>query len=151
MKAKKKNLLAFCFILAGFTSLYAQNNKEDSIVRMPRIIDNDAPPPIADSIKVYTMQIQTPPKFPGSIKQFLADNTKYPVEAKEKNIQGMVIVSFIIEKDGSISNITIIRSPDMSLSNEAKRLIHAMPKWSPGMQNGKPVRVSDSVPIKFKL
>ena len=95
------------------------------------------------------------PEYPGGVQtmmQFLSDNIKYPKDAQEKAIEGRVICQFIVEKDGSISNITIWRSSgNTSLDNEAIRVIQSMPKWKPGLQRGKPVRVRYTIPINFRL
>jgi len=109
----------------------------------PQIIDNT---PIAIP--------QFMPEFPGGLSQlyaFLGKNIKYPQLAKETNIQGTVFVNFIVEKDGSISNVTILRSIGGGCDEEAIRVVQAMPKWKPGMQMGEPVRVSYNLPVKFTL
>ena len=94
------------------------------------------------------------PQFPGgpeALMQFLSQNVKYPKEAYEKNVQGRVIASFVVEKDGSITEAVIRKSIDPLLDAEALRVIGSMPKWEPGMQNGEAVRVKYTVPITFKL
>jgi len=109
----------------------------------PQIIDNT---PIAIP--------QFMPEFPGGLSQlyaFMGKNIKYPQLAKETNIQGTVFVNFIVEKDGSISNVTILRSIGGGCDEEAIRVVQAMPKWKPGMQMGEPVRVSYNLPVKFTL
>lgn len=83
--------------------------------------------------------------------QYLATNITYPAEAKAKKIEGKVFVSFVIEKDGTVSNVRTIKSPDPLLTAEAERVVKAMPKWKPGKQNGKKVRVQYTLPITFKL
>ncbi|HTA27572.1 MAG TPA: energy transducer TonB [Bacteroidia bacterium] len=148
MNTISKVFFIFFSILIGCKGLYAQNSKGDSEVRGTISQDFFNPPP--DSMKVY-MQAEVQPKFSKNLKKYLADSIHYPQEARKKNIQGTVFVSFIVEKNGSISNVTILRSPDTCLNGESKRLIYAMPKWLPGMQKGKPVRVWNSIPIYFKL
>ncbi|MBR5440307.1 MAG: TonB family protein [Prevotella sp.] len=94
------------------------------------------------------------PKFPGGDKaliEFLQKNVKYPVEAQKKGVEGRVVVNFVVEKDGSLSEIKTVRSVDPLLDEEAVRVVSAMPKWEPGKQKGKPVRVKYNVPISFKL
>lgn len=94
------------------------------------------------------------PEFPGgqgAMMKWLGDNVKYPAIAAENNIQGRVMVSFVVERDGSVSNVKILRGVDPSLDKEAIRLINAMPKWKPGMQTGKPVRARFNIPVTFKL
>ena len=94
------------------------------------------------------------PQYPGGEKammEYVAKNVKYPQEAKDKEIQGRVFVSFVIEKDGSVNEVKVLRSIGGGCDEEAVRVIKAMPKWKPGKQEGKPVRVSYMMPINFKL
>ncbi|QIU94243.1 M56 family metallopeptidase [Bacteroides faecium] len=98
--------------------------------------------------------VEEMPGFPGgqgALMQYLARNVKYPVEAQTKGIQGRVIVSFIVRKDGNISDIKVIRSVDPYLDKEAARVIAAMPKWKPGKQRGETVNVRFTVPVAFRL
>ena len=83
--------------------------------------------------------------------QFLSKNIKYPVNAQKNGTQGRVTVQFIVNADGSISNIGIIRGVDPELDGEAVRVISTMPNWKPGTQKGKPVRVKYTVPVMFRL
>ena len=82
---------------------------------------------------------------------FLAKNIKYPVDAQRANKEGRVIVVFVVEKDGMISSARIARSVYPSLDAEALRVVKAMPKWTPGKQKGKPVRVKFNIPVLFQL
>ena len=94
------------------------------------------------------------PEFPGGTEKFMAylsENIKYPEEAKDKNISGRVFINFVVEKDGSVSNVKVMRSIGGGCDEEAVRVVKAMPKWKPGMQRGKPVRVSYVLPVTFKL
>lgn len=94
------------------------------------------------------------PSFPGgwaSLNAFLANNLKYPVVAQENNVQGRVNVGFVVERDGSISDIKVMCSVDPSLDREAQRVIKAMPKWKPGKLKGETVRVKFTVPVVFRL
>lgn len=91
------------------------------------------------------------PKFPGDLNIYLGKNVNYPEEAQKEKIQGRVIVQFIIEKDGTITNVKVHRSVHQLLDKEAIRVVENMPKWIPGTQRGKPVRVSYTVPINFRL
>ena len=94
------------------------------------------------------------PQFPGGPSQlfeFLARNVNYPTEAEKANIQGRVIVTFVVENDGSISGAKVVKSVDPSLDAEALRVVNAMPNWIPGKQNGKPTRVKYTVPVTFRL
>lgn len=96
------------------------------------------------------------PEFPGgqeALFKFLANETRYPAEAKDKNIQGVVYVQFIILNDGFVdtNKITILRGVHPTLDNEAMRVVRSMPRWSPGYQDGKPVSVYYKLPFNFKL
>lgn len=96
--------------------------------------------------------VEDMPRFPGgNVQKWIAKNIKYPMIAQENNIQGKVFVQFVIEKDGSVSDVKVARSVDPSLDKEAIRVVKMMPKWTPGKQRGKPVRVSYTVPINFQL
>ena len=100
------------------------------------------------------VNLENPPKFPGGINdfyKFLADNIKYPEDAVKENIEGNVFVSFIVEKDGSLNDIKIDRSLGYGTDEEAVRILKLSPKWNPGIQNGKTVRVKYNLPIKFSL
>lgn len=98
--------------------------------------------------------VEEMPEFPGgelALRKWIANEIKYPVIAQENGIQGKVYVTFVVGKDGSISNATIARGVDPSLDKEALRVVNALPKWKPGKQRGKPVNVSYTVPINFVL
>ncbi|WP_225872451.1 energy transducer TonB [Pedobacter polaris] len=124
--------------------------------------DSVAPPPpvaneatAADDNTVYSfVSMKNPPKYPGGIAafyKFLGQNIKYPADATAKNVQGPVFTSFIVEKDGSITDIKVDRKLGNGLDEEAIRVLKLAKKWIPGMQDGKPVRVKYSLPIKFTL
>jgi protein TonB len=94
------------------------------------------------------------PEFPGgdaALLNFLSQNIKYPAIAAENGVRGKVTVNFVVNKDGSISDAKILRAVDPALDKEALRVVYSMPRWKPGKQGGKPVRVSFSVPINFVL
>lgn len=86
-----------------------------------------------------------------SLRSYLSHNINYPEEAKEKELSGRVYIQFVIEKDGSVNDVKVMRSVDPLLDNEAVRVVKAMPKWKPGIEKGKPVRVKYVLPIIFKL
>ena len=137
-------------------------NKEGVKDRNVEAVRNDiavaAPPPppapkpeVAN--KVFDV-VEEMPSFPGgqgALMAFLSSNIKYPVVAQENGVQGRVIVGFVVEKDGSISDVKVMRSVDPSLDREAQRVVKAMPKWKPGKQNGSAVRVKYTVPVVFRL
>lgn len=96
--------------------------------------------------------VEQQPSFPGgSVNGWLAEHIKYPVVAAENGIQGRVVVQFVVEKDGSVSQVRVVRGVDPSLDKEAQRVISSMPKWIPGKQNGVSVRSRFTVPVTFKL
>ena len=98
--------------------------------------------------------VEVMPQFPGgqiAMLQYLMKNIKYPEQAVKEGIQGRVTVRFIVEKDGSISDVKPVLSVHPLLNKEAVRVVESMPKWTPGKQNGKPVRVRFNVPVMFKL
>ena len=115
------------------------------------------PPPPAPKPEVATKVfdvVEEMPSFPGgqgALMQYLASNIKYPVVAQENGVQGRVTVSFVVERDGSISDVKVARSVDPSLDREAQRVVKSMPRWSPGKQNGSTVRVKYTVPVVFRL
>lgn len=109
--------------------------------------------PLPPDDKVYTVADEMP-KYPGGDAQllkYIVGNLKYPASAVENKIEGRVVVSFIVEKDGSISQPEIRRSIDPALDNEAIRVINTLPQWTPGKNNGEIVRVKYTVPVQFRL
>jgi len=98
--------------------------------------------------------VEKMPQFPGgeeALIEYLVNNIRYPKEAKESNIQGTVYLSFVIEIDGTVTNVKVLRGIGGGCDEEAVRVIEGMPKWTPGYQRGKPVRVQYNLPIKFVL
>ena len=98
--------------------------------------------------------VEDDPEFPGglsALSQYLASNIKYPQLAKENNITGKVFVSFVVEKDGSVGQVKILRDIGGGCGAEAVRVVKAMPKWKPGKQRGKPVRTQFNLPVDFSL
>lgn len=116
------------------------------------------PPPPKPKVEEVTEEIfvvvEEQPEFPGgnaAMMKFLSDNIKYPVIAQENGIQGRVITNFVVERDGSITDVQVVRGVDPSLDKEAVRVIQSMPKWKPGKQRGSPVRVRFTLPVVFRL
>lgn len=110
------------------------------------------PQPV-NSTRVYDV-VEQMPSFPGGIsglRTYLNQNIRYPAEAQENCMQGRVVVSFVVGKDGHISDVTVLRSVDPSLDKEAIRVVRNMPRWTPGKQGGEPVRVRYNVPVSFRL
>lgn len=108
--------------------------------------------PVADN-KVF-LSVEQQPNFPGGLAafgKFLTENIKYPMQSLVNNIQGKVYISFIVETDGTLSDMQAVRGPSVDLKAEALRVLSSSPKWEPGIQNGRPVRVQYTVPINFTL
>ena len=123
--------------------------KEPETVRSEPL---NKPQPV-NSTRVYDV-VEQMPSFPGGIsglRTYLNQNTRYHAVAQENCVQGRVVVSFVVGKDGHISDVTVLRSVDPSLDKEAVRVIRNMPRWSPGKQGGEPVRVRYNVPVSFRL
>lgn len=112
----------------------------NNVVMSPEVISED---PV-----IYA---EIMPKFNGDVNEFLSKNINYPAIAIETYTQGRVVCQFVVNRDGSIVDVEIYRSVDPSLDKEAMRVIKLMPKWQPGIQNGKPVRVKYYLPVNFKL
>jgi len=107
--------------------------------------------------EIYELEgviVETMPEYPGGDEariKFLAENLVYPQEAKEKKIEGRVFIGFVVEIDGSLTNFSVVRSIHPLLDKEALRVVKLMPKWIPGEQRGKPVRVQFQIPVTFTL
>ena len=112
------------------------------------------PEPVKEEeTKVFDV-VEQMPSFPGgpsALMQYLSSNIKYPVVAEENGVQGRVVCTFVVEKDGSITDVRVVKSVDPSLDKEAARVVKGMPKWIPGKQNGSAVRVKYTVPVTFRL
>jgi protein TonB len=110
--------------------------------------------PVADNAIRETVSLDRYPEFEGGMQawaKYIQRNLRYPLQAQEDGIQGKVFISFVIEKDGSISNVTVLRGVASSLDQEAARVIQRSPKWKPGIQNKQSVRVRYNMPISFSL
>jgi TonB family protein len=128
MRKIKHTLSALIIMIIGLSSLHAQDE--------------------------IFMVVEKVPQFPGGESAriaFMGSNIRYPQEAMEEGIQGTVYVSFVVEKDGSISNIKILRDIGGGCGQEAVRVVSMMPKWEPGTQRGKAVRVQFNMPVTFTL
>ena len=103
--------------------------------------------------KVFDV-VEQMPEFPGGMEalfKYMAENMKYPEDAKKQQVEGRVLVQFIVETDGSVSNTEVLMRVFPSLDAEAVRVISGMPKWIPGKQNGKGVRVKYTIPVSFRF
>jgi protein TonB len=129
----------------------AEQSKKPTVdVKTPNgVVSKNVPEPD----KVFDVVEQMPLFSGGQVElmKYLSANVKYPVEASKKGIQGRVIVQFVVEKDGTISNVKVVNNADEQLKEEAIRVVKTMPKWVPGKQNGKEVRVKYTLPVTFRL
>lgn len=150
-------LPAFALLVAGNISCsQGASEKQDAKEEVVAPVSPEAKEAPADSTakEEVFMVAEQMPEFPGGMKEmlkFLQENVKYPENAMKNNVQGRVIVQFVIEKDGTPTEFKVLRSVDPDLDAEALRVMKAMPKWKPGMQKGQVVRVKFTVPVSFKL
>lgn len=113
----------------------------------------EPPKHVVEETKIFTV-VEQMPMYPGgdaALMSYLRDNIKYPTVAAENGVQGRVVVGFVVERDGSITDVNILRGVDPSLDREAMRVVKSMPRWNPGKQNGSAVRVKYQVPVSFRL
>lgn len=113
--------------------------------------DIDDPEPVTEIVDETVDQMASYPGGTPALMDFLNENTKYPEQAEREGIEGRVVAGFIVERDGSVSNIEILKSVHPLLDAEVVRVMSLMPNWIPGRQNGQPVRVKYSLPITFRL
>jgi protein TonB len=138
-------------VLVESVSIETEDNKTDVVIQGPV---SSGPVVEEDDGNVVFQVVETMPSFPGgdaALFKFLSDNVKYPVIAQENGIQGRVICQFVVNRDGSIVDVEVVRPVDPSLDKEAIRVIKSMPNWSPGKQRGKAVRVKYTLPVNFRL
>ena len=156
----------------------AQIEFEEEMIPITQQEEKPAPPPVevpkqAEILKIVEVKyvpvevkeeepseqeifevVENAPEFPGGMPaclQFLYKNIKYPPIAQENGTQGQVVLQFVVERDGSIGDIKVVKSVDPYLDKEALRVVKTMPKWKPGMQRGKPVRCRFTLPVRFRL
>ncbi len=131
------------------------NTEDDKNTEVVIAAPVEAPVEEEEEENVVFVVVETMPEFPGgqqALFKYLSENVKYPVIAQENGIQGRVICQFVVNKDGAIVDVEVVRSGgDPSLDKEAVRVIKSMPKWNPGKQRGKAVRVKYTVPVNFRL
>lgn len=137
----------------GTFDVKGNDDSNGEILKAKEIIAQPEPPKHVEEDKVFDI-VEQQPLFPGgqsALMQFLHDNIKYPVVAQENGVQGRVTVQFVVEKDGSITDVHVLRGVDPSLDKEAVRVVKSMPRWTPGKQNGTTVRVNYRLPVLFRL
>ena len=137
----------------GTFDVKGNDDANGEILKAKEVIAEPEPPKHEEENKVFDIVEQQPlfPGGPAALMKYLSENTKYPVVAQENGFQGRVTVQFVVEKDGSISDVHVLRGVDPSLDKEAVRVVKSMPRWTPGKQNGITVRVNYRVPVLFRL
>ncbi len=137
----------------GTFDVKGNDDANGEILKAKDVIAEPEPPKHEEENKVFDIVEQQPlfPGGPAALMKYLSENTKYPVVAQENGVQGRVTVQFVVEKDGSISDVHVLRGVDPSLDKEAVRVVKSMPRWTPGKQNGITVRVNYRVPVLFRL
>lgn len=137
----------------GTFDVKGNDDANGEILKAKDVIAEPEPPKHEEENKVFDFVEQQPlfPGGPAALMKYLSENTKYPVVAQENGVQGRVTVQFVVEKDGSISDVHVLRGVDPSLDKEAVRVVKSMPRWTPGKQNGITVRVNYRVPVLFRL
>ena len=149
---KSQDELAATNTAIGAFTVEGNDEEAGEVLKAKEVIAEPEPPKVEET-KVFDV-VEEMPQFPGgqaALLDYLAKNIKYPVVAEENGIQGRVIVTFVVERDGSITDVKVVKSVDPSLDKEASRVVKAMPRWQPGKQNGSAVRVKYTVPVQFKL
>lgn len=137
----------------GTFDVKGNDDANGEILKAKEVIAEPEPPKHEEEDKVFDI-VEQQPMFPGgqtALMKYLSEHTKYPVVAQENGVQGRVTVQFVVEKDGSISDVHVLRGVDPSLDKEAVRVVKSMPRWTPGKQNGINVRVNYRVPVLFRL
>ena len=147
--AKYLSVLPLALLLITANSLYAQTNETQQETTPPQEPQKKE----SKSNEIFVV-VEQQPAFPGGTKalmEWLGENIEYPKEAHEKQIQGRVILNFVVEKDGSVSDVNVVRGQDPLLDAEATRVVSIMPNWTPGVQRGERVRVRYTLPIVFRI
>jgi protein TonB len=135
----------------GAFDVKGNDEAEGEVLKAKEVVVDEKPK--EEETKVFDV-VEQMPQFPGgpqALFEYLSKNIKYPVVAEENGIQGRVIVTFVVERDGSITDVKVAKSVDPSLDKEAMRVVKSMPHWIPGKQNGAAVRVKYTVPVTFRL
>jgi len=147
---KSQDDLAKTNTAIGTFDVKGNDEAEGEVLKAKEVIADE---PKVEEQKVFDV-VEQMPEFPGgqaALLKWISDHIKYPAVAEENGIQGRVVATFVVERDGSVTDVKIARSIDPSLDKEAIRVLKQMPKWIPGKQNGSAVRVKYTVPVTFKL
>ena len=136
------------------THLDGSTNKNIFKEAIEEVVVEDKKPVVEAKTEEIFKSVEQMPQFPGgeaALMKFLASHINYPPMAAENNVQGKVIVQFVVDKTGKVGEVKVVRNVDKDLDNEAIRVCKALPKFTPGRQNGRPVSVWYTLPIQFKL
>lgn len=147
---KSQDELAKTTTAIGSFDVKGNDEAAGEVLKAKEVIAEEKP---KEEEKVFDV-VEQMPSFPGgqaALLEYLSKNTRYPAVAEENGVQGRVVVTFVVERDGSITDVTVVKSVDPSLDKEAARVVKSMPNWIPGKQNGSAVRVKYTVPVSFKL
>jgi protein TonB len=139
-------------VAVGFANVIG-NDESGEVLKAKEMIINEPVKPKEEENKVFDV-VEQMPSFPGgmaALMAYLQKSIKYPPVAEENGIQGRVVCTFVVERDGSVTDVRVAKSVDPSLDKEAVRVVSAMPKWIPGKQNGQSVRVKYTLPVTFRL
>ena len=139
-------------VAVGFANVIG-NDESGEVLKAKEMIVNEPVKPKEEENKVFDV-VEQMPSFPGgmaALMAYLQKSIKYPPVAEENGIQGRVVCTFVVERDGSVTDVRVAKSVDPSLDKEAVRVVSAMPKWIPGKQNGQSVRVKYTLPVTFRL
>lgn len=146
---KSQDDLAKTAVAIGSFDVKGNDEAAGEVLKAKEVIAQEKPV----EEKVFDV-VEQMPQFPGgdaALFEYLSTHIKYPTIAEENGVHGRVIVTFVVERDGSITDVKVVKSVDPSLDKEASRVVAGMPKWIPGKQNGSAVRVKYNVPVTFRL
>ena len=135
----------------GALDVKGNDDANGEVLKLKEAVAQPEPKPEVEKVFDVVEQMPSFPGGPSALMEWLSNNVKYPVVAQENGVQGRVVVSFVVERDGSITDVKVVRGVDPSLDKEASRVVRAMPRWIPGKQNGSAVRVKYNVPVAFRL
>lgn len=135
----------------GALDVKGNDDANGEVLKIKEAVAQPEPKPEVEKVFDVVEQMPSFPGGPSALMEWLSNNVKYPVVAQENGVQGRVVVSFVVERDGSITDVKVVRGVDPSLDKEASRVVRAMPRWIPGKQNGSAVRVKYNVPVAFRL
>ena len=139
-------------VAVGFANVIG-NDENGEVLKAKEALVTEPVKPKEEENKVFDV-VEQMPSFPGgmaALMAYLQKSIKYPPVAEENGIQGRVVCTFVVERDGSVTDVRVAKSVDPSLDKEAVRVVSAMPKWIPGKQNGQSVRVKYTLPVTFRL